>query len=145
MYSYGPPHMAELKQDNLLEHTYSSYVRIRDVAQKSCQGRWTIGKSSKRRSGISVLAARHDDDDDDPSFHFLSVLFYGQSGQQSPWFWEFSFFVDYYKICLSGRDLVIRLYVKIPDDFVCVILQERCWIVHIIIINILIRFLILCR
>ena len=64
MYSYGPPHMAELKQDDRLEHTYSSCVRIRDVAQKTCQRRWTIGKSGERGSGISVLAARHDDDDD---------------------------------------------------------------------------------
>ena len=36
MYSYGPLHMAEQKQDDQLEHTYSSYVRIRDVAQKTC-------------------------------------------------------------------------------------------------------------
>ena len=32
MYSYGPPHMTKQKQDDQLEHTYSSYVRIRDVA-----------------------------------------------------------------------------------------------------------------
>ena len=38
MYSYGPPHMAELKQDDQREHTYSSYVRIRDVALKTCHG-----------------------------------------------------------------------------------------------------------
>ena len=44
--------------------TYSSYVRIRDVALKTCQRRWMIGKSGERGSGISVLAARHDDDDD---------------------------------------------------------------------------------
>ena len=37
MYSYGPPHMAKQKQDNQLEHTYSSYMRIRDVALKTCQ------------------------------------------------------------------------------------------------------------
>ena len=43
---------------------YSSYVRIRDVALKICQRRWTIGKSGERGSGISVLVARHDDDDD---------------------------------------------------------------------------------
>ncbi len=30
MYSYGPPHMAVQKQDNQLEHTFSSYVRIYD-------------------------------------------------------------------------------------------------------------------
>ena len=28
-------------------------------------GRWTIGKSGERGSGISVLPVRHDDDDDD--------------------------------------------------------------------------------
>ena len=65
MYSYGPPYMAEQKQDDQLEHTFSSYVRIRDVALKTCQRRWTIGRSGKRGSWISVLAARHDDDDDD--------------------------------------------------------------------------------
>ena len=61
MYSYGPPHMTGQKQDDQLEHTYRSYVR--DVALKTCQRRWTIGRSGKRGSGISVLAARHDDDD----------------------------------------------------------------------------------
>ena len=61
---YGPPHMAGQKQDDQLEHTYSSYVRIRDVALKTCQWRCTIGRSGERESGISVLAARHDDDDD---------------------------------------------------------------------------------
>ena len=29
---------------------------------KTCQRRWTIGRSGERGSGISVLAARHDDD-----------------------------------------------------------------------------------
>ena len=59
-----PPHMAGQKQDGQLEHTYSSSVRIRDVALKTCQRRWTIGRSGERGSGISVLAARHDDDDE---------------------------------------------------------------------------------
>ena len=63
MYSYGPLHMAELKQDNQLEHTYSSYVRIQDVAQKTCQRWWTIGKSGMKGSGRSVLAAWHDNND----------------------------------------------------------------------------------
>ena len=67
MYSYGPPHMAKQKQDDQLEHTYSSYVKIRDVTLKTCQKRWMIGRSGERGSGISVLAARHDDDDDDGS------------------------------------------------------------------------------
>ena len=65
MYSYGPPHIAEQKQDDQLEHTYSSYVRIRDVALKTNWRRWTIGRSGERGSGISVMEARYDDDDDD--------------------------------------------------------------------------------
>ena len=64
MYSYGPPHIARQKQDDQHEHTFSSYVWIRDVALKPYQRRWTIKRSGKRGSGISVLAARHDDDDD---------------------------------------------------------------------------------
>ena len=63
MYSYGPPHLAGQKQDHQHEHTFSSYVRIQDVALKTCQRRWTIGKSGERGSGISVLSARHNDDD----------------------------------------------------------------------------------
>ena len=54
IYSYGPPHMAKQKQDDQLEHTYSSYVRIRDVSMKTCQKRWMTGRSSERGSGISV-------------------------------------------------------------------------------------------
>ena len=57
--------MTEQKQDDQLEHTYSSYVRIRNLALKTSQKRWTIGESGERGSGISVLAVRHDDDDDD--------------------------------------------------------------------------------
>ena len=63
MYSYGPPHMAKQKQDDQHEHTYSSSVRIRDVALKTCQKRWMIERSGERGSGISMLAPRHDDDD----------------------------------------------------------------------------------
>ena len=63
MYSYGPPHMAVQKQDDQHEHTFSNYVRIQDVVLKTCLGRWTIGKSGERGSGISVLPAWHDDDD----------------------------------------------------------------------------------
>ena len=50
---------------NVCKHTFSNYVKIRDVVQKACQRRWTIGKSGERGSGISELPARHDDDDDD--------------------------------------------------------------------------------
>ena len=55
MYSYGPPHMAVQKQDDQLEHTFSSSVRRRNVALKTCQRRWTMGRSGERRSGIFVL------------------------------------------------------------------------------------------
>ena len=39
MYSYGPPHMAMQKQDDQHEHTFSSYVRIRNVVLKTYLGR----------------------------------------------------------------------------------------------------------
>ena len=55
MYSYGSPHMAAQKQDDQHERTFSSYVRIRDVVLKTYLGRWTIGRSGERGSGISVL------------------------------------------------------------------------------------------
>ena len=64
MYSYGPPHMAGQKQDDQLENTFSSYVRIQDVALKTYYRRWTIGRSDERGSGISVLVSWHNDDDD---------------------------------------------------------------------------------
>ena len=74
MCSDRPPHMAEQMQDDQLEHTPgSSYVRIRDVALKTCQRRWTIGKSGERESGISVLAARHDAADDDANVNCLKL------------------------------------------------------------------------
>ena len=57
--------MAVQKQDDQHEHTFSSYVRIRDVVLKTYLGRWTIGRSGERGSRISVLPARNDDDDDD--------------------------------------------------------------------------------
>ena len=46
------------------KHTFSNYVRIQDVVQKTCLRRVTIGNSGERGSGISVLPARHDDDDE---------------------------------------------------------------------------------
>ena len=64
--------MAEQKLDDQLEHTYSSYGKIRDVVQKTCQRRWTIGKSGERGSGISVRVAWHDDDDDDDIYTVFS-------------------------------------------------------------------------
>ena len=39
MYSYGSPDMAAQKQDDQLERTFSSYVRIQDVVLKTYLGR----------------------------------------------------------------------------------------------------------
>ena len=61
---WTPTHGSQ-KQDDQHERTFSSYVRIRDVVLKTYLGRWTIGRSGERGSGISVLPARDDDDDDD--------------------------------------------------------------------------------
>ena len=63
MYSCRPLHMAKQTQDNQLEPTNSSSVLILDVALKTCQKQWTIGRGDDRRAGISVLMAQHDDDD----------------------------------------------------------------------------------
>ena len=57
--------MAAQKQNDQHERTFSSYVRIQVVVLKTYLGRWTIGRSGERGSGISVLPARYDDDDDD--------------------------------------------------------------------------------
>ena len=58
--------------------TYSISVRIRDVALKTCQKRWTIGRSGERGSGISVLATWLDDDDSQKLviFHFPQVSWF---------------------------------------------------------------------
>ena len=58
------PHTAAQKQDDQHERTFSSYVRIQVVVLKTYLGRWTIGRSGERGSGISVLPARYDDDDE---------------------------------------------------------------------------------
>ena len=41
------------------------------------------------------------------------------------------FFVDYYKVWSSGWYQVIRVYVKVPEEFMCVIFLDKCWVVHI--------------
>ena len=70
MYSYWHLHMAKQKQGDQLEPTYSSSVRIRGVALRTCRKRWTIGRGGERGSGISVQIAWHDDDDN----YLLRVL-----------------------------------------------------------------------
>ena len=41
--------MAAQKQDDQLERTFSSYMRIQDVVLKTYLGRWTIGRSGEER------------------------------------------------------------------------------------------------
>ena len=65
MYSCGPLHMDEQRQNDQLEPTYNSTVPILDVALKTSWKQWTIEKVDGKGSGISVLLVRHDDDDDD--------------------------------------------------------------------------------
>ena len=65
MYSCGPLHMDEQRQDVQLEPTYSSSVPIRDVAMRIGRKQWTIGRYDGRESETSVLIAWYDDDDDD--------------------------------------------------------------------------------
>ena len=63
MYSCGPLHINEQRQDDQQETTYCSSVSIRDVAMKTYRKRWIIGKVGERGSGISLLMARHEDGD----------------------------------------------------------------------------------
>ena len=53
------------------------------------------------------------------------------SVQQSPLFGRFSIFVDYHSAWSSGRECGCRLYLKIPEKFVCLILQDGFWVLHI--------------
>ena len=80
MFSYGPTHKAEQKQADQLEPTYSSSVRIWDVALRTCQKRWTIGRSGKRGSGISMLVAQQDDDND--LWYRRKLTFYEKKNHQ---------------------------------------------------------------
>ena len=64
MYSNGPLHVAEQKQGDKLEHTYSNSLSLLGVALRTCRKRWKIGRGGARGSGIYALMARRDDDDD---------------------------------------------------------------------------------
>ena len=64
------------------------------------------------------------------SHSFSFVLWSAETGK-STILQIFSFFVDYYKVWSSDRELVIRLYIKVPQEFVHIIFLDRCWVVHI--------------
>ena len=94
MYSYWPPYMAVQKQDDQHEHTFSSYVRIRDAVLRTCLGRWTIERSGERGSGISVLPARHDDDDTTCQTEMMNI-------------WQI-FFLDNRLVCMNIKLKIAR-------------------------------------
>ena len=116
MYSYGSPHMAAQKQDDQHERTFSSYVRIQVVVLKTCLGRWTIGRSGERGSGISMLPARYDDDDDEINCLTWNCF----------WYWN----CTYAKVnCLILNGFDIYLCVKKRDWDCCGLggmLSGRC-------------------
>ena len=96
MYSYGSPHMAMQKEDDQHEHTFSSYVRIRDVVLKTYLERWTIGRSGERGSGISVLPARYDDDDDERCLQ-INILYALKSSLELPLWMPVVQLFDFYQ------------------------------------------------
>ena len=53
--------MDEQKLDEQQELIYNCSVPIQNVTWRTRQERWTIETGGERRSGRSVLAARHDD------------------------------------------------------------------------------------
>ena len=104
--------MAVQRQDDQHEHTFSNYVRIRDVVQKTCLRRWTIGKSGERGSGISVLPAWHDDDDDIISiepFNTLLLIVFTQL--------MLSAYFIYFIILLIGEFFTPALADGFPPEF----------------------------
>ena len=120
MYSCGPSDMAKQKQDDQLEHTYSSYVRIRDVTLKTCQKRWMIGRSGERGAGISVLAAQHDDDEwwksgveinvllpAATTDRYLSLSCFSISSSYDPHF--FLFLIIYFFLCWTFEKLIVLM------------------------------------
>ena len=97
------------KQDDQHEHTFSNYVRIRDVVQKTCLKRWTIGKSGERGSGISVLPARHDD-------IYIYIYIYISCHVMSCWQHNVPWFSLSLSLSLSWADLLdCKLQGLIPD------------------------------
>ena len=110
MYSYGPPHMAKQKQDDQLGHTYSSYVRIRDVTLKTSQKLWMIGRSGGRGSEISVLETRLDDDDDDDVFICFCFRHYIFIHIEST-FCKVNFFFFVYHVRIFLMNLIVLFFI----------------------------------
>ena len=103
MYSCGPLHMDEQRQDDQLEPICSGSVPILNVALKTCRKQLTIEKGGKWGSGISVLMAQHNDDDflvDSFSFpcYFLLYCFFLLSFIRLSLFYSLSVCLS---VCLS--------------------------------------------
>ena len=62
-FSDRPLHMDVQMLDDQLEPIYNSSVWTQGVVSVICRKRWMIGTNGERKSGKSVLAARHDDED----------------------------------------------------------------------------------
>ena len=59
------PHTRPRKSRTTSTNVHSAAIwGYRLLSLKTCLGRWTIGRSGERGSGISVLPARYDDDDE---------------------------------------------------------------------------------
>ena len=65
-----------------------------------------------------------------PHFFQFSGKICGQRGRQNPLFFLYSRLINT-KSDHFGRNLAIRLYLKVPENFVCLVLQEGFWLVHI--------------
>ena len=75
------------------------------VVLKTCLGRWTIGRSGERGSGISVRPARYDDDDDDDIREYITKI------------------TCVYENILQKLPLYTRIYYK---NYLCVREYVRC-------------------
>ena len=99
MYSSGPLHMDEQRQDVQFEPTYSTSVPIRDVTLSISRKQWTIGRCDERWSGISMLVAWHDNDDDDKLKNPIGLWPYFLKGFMTKNFW-LDIFVWFYDISI---------------------------------------------
>ena len=102
MYSCGPLHMDEQRQDIQFKLTYSSSVPVHDVALRISRKQWTIGRCGERGSGISMLIAR-----------LMMMIIYTHIQSQIPsiypvgWLWQYFFFVTWHlNYILSNHFLI---------------------------------------
>ena len=66
-----------------------------------------------------------------PFFHFTSVLFCGQTGQQSRQFCKLFFFCGLLFVLINWTRLGDQFVLLKSHRILCVILSDRCWVVNI--------------